>query len=397
MRKNILIHIGSLNAGGAEKSLVSLLSTMPKDKYDIDLLLVRKDGLLMDLLPSHINILETPLQYNCYSNSPKNIGFYIRHNPKYLIKKLYTAYKYKKKKNNKESLDQCIWSIWKDTFKPLEKKYDVAISYLEGITNYYIIDKVNAKKKLIWIHNEYDKLGYSRDFDMPYFKKADAIVTISQLCKENLVKNFPLLKERIHVLENICNPKLICDMANAEIDDPLFNCSAGIFRILTIGRLTPQKNYLMAIDSARILKDKGIDFRWYIIGAGPLKADIERRISEQGLDNHVILLGLRANPYAYMKQCNIVVQSSIFEGKSIVLDEAKILCKPIVATCYNTVYDTIEDGINGVITEMTPESLANGIYNLLKAPEERIRYSKYLRENMTNNMSELNKYINLID
>ena len=395
MRKNILIHIGSLNAGGAEKSLVSLLSTIPKDKYDIDLLLVRKDGLLMNLIPSHINILETPLQYKCYSNSPKNIGFYIRHNPKYLIKKLYTAYKYKKSK--KESLDQYIWSIWKDTFKPLEKKYDVAISYLEGITNYYILDKVDARKKLIWIHNEYDKLGYDKNYDAPYFEKADAIVTISQLCKENLVKNFPLLKERIHILENISNPQLIWDMANTEIDDPQFNSSAGIFRILTIGRLTPQKNYLMAIDSARILKDKGLEFRWYIIGAGPLKTEIEKRISGQGLDNHVILLGLRANPYAYMKQCDIVVQSSMFEGKSIVLDEAKILCKPIVATCYNTVYDTIENGINGVITGMTPESLANGIYNLLKAPEERIRYSKYLRENITNNLSELHKYINLID
>ena len=395
MRKKILIHIGSLNAGGAEKSLVSLLSVMPKEKYDIDLLLIRKDGLLMDLIPSHINILETPIHYKYYSESPRNICFYIRHNPKYLIKKLYTFYKYKMRKD--VSLDQCIWSIWKNTFKPLEKKYDVAISYLEGITNYYIIDKVNANKKLIWIHNEYDKLGYNRDFDAPFFEKSDAIVTISHLCMENLVKNFPTLKYKIHILENISNPNIIWEMAKATISDPLFSNSAETFKILTVGRFTPQKNYPLAIDSARILKDKGLRFKWYIIGAGPLKAEIEKKISDYKLENHVILLGLKANPYAYMKQCDVIVQSSIFEGKSIVLDEAKILCKPIVATCYNTVYDTIEDGISGIITEMTPESLADSIYKLLKSPDERKRYSMYLKDNMMNNVHEINKYINLID
>lgn len=394
MKKNILIHIGGLGAGGAEKSLVSFLNTLPKELYNIDLMLLNKGGLFRNLLPENVNIIEPPFPYNCTGISITNWRFYIKHNPKFFIKKLYSLYKIKNK--GIFSKDQTLWYIWKDSVKSLEKKYDVAISYLEGITNYFIIDKVKATKKIIWIHNEYSKLGYNKDFDRSYFEKADAIVTISELCKNNLITNFPKEEKKICILENISNPILIKKMADEDINDQLFENNNDTLKLLSIGRLYPQKNYPLAIEAAKIIKDKGINFKWYIIGEGILRNEIEKQIKNLSLQDNIILLGLRSNPYPYIKQCDVFVQSSLFEGKSIAIDEAKILCKPIVATNYKTVYDVISDNINGLIADMTPTALAEKIILLYKDKELRIHLSNNLKKETINNTVQIENYIKLI-
>lgn len=392
--KRILIHIGSLNAGGAEKSLVSFLNTLPKGKYEIDLMVLRQGGLFHSLVPSFVNIILPPFPYCCLGISPKKWRFYIKHAPKYLIKKLISLYKIKKTKN--KSLDQILWLDWQNDVKCFEKSYDVAISYLEGITNYYVIDKVKANKKIIWVHNEYSKLGYCKDFDTIYLEKADAVVTISKLCKENLISNFPMLESKIHILENITNPEIVRSMALEPIVDFCFYSDVHTFKILSVGRLTPQKNYALAINAAKVLKEMGVNFKWYIIGEGPLRRDLEELIVRLSLVDNVTLLGIRSNPYAYMKKCDIIVQSSLFEGKSIAIDEAKILCKPIVVTSYDTVYDVITDGETGLISDMDPTSLANKIYQLYASNKLRTQLSSTL-SNFCGNVSEINKYMELID
>ena len=270
------------------------------------------------------------------------------------------------------------------------------MSYLEGITNYYILDKVKAKRKIIWIHNEYTKLGYNKEFDEPYFRKADYIVTISELCKNNLVQTFPNFKAKIHVLQNITNPNIVREMSQQDINDSLFDETENIFKILSVGRFSPQKNYPLAIETAKILKEKGLCFKWYIIGDGPLKKEMEIKIASLSLEKNIILLGLRSNPYTYMDRCDIIVQSSLFEGKSIAIDEAKILCKPIVATNYETVYDVITDGKNGLIAEMTPTALAEKVMALYENKELRDNILSYLKNENINNVSEINNYIKIL-
>ena len=392
-KKKLFIHIGSLQVGGAEKSLVSFLNTLPKDIYDIDLMLLNNNGLFNRLVPKHINIISAPFPYNCLSISPKNLKYYLRHNPKYFIKKLYSYYS--TTNNRKTPMDQVLWQIWRNDIKTYEKEYDLAISYLEGLTNYYVIDKVHAKRKIIWVHNEYTKLKYDKDIDRGYFSKADAIVTISEICKKDLEKNFPEYKEKFHILENITNPVIVRGMAEESIEDPIFNNNEEAFKILSIGRLFPQKNYPLAIDAAQILKDKGLNFKWYILGDGKLRSELEKKITSLSLEDNFILLGVRPNPYAYMKQCDIIVQSSLFEGKSIAIDEAKILCKPIVTTNYQTVYDVITDGINGLIAEMTPEALSAKIIELYNNPGLREEISSNLKQENVNNTSEIDNYIKL--
>lgn len=393
MKKNILLHIGGLGAGGAEKSLVSFLNTLPEDLYNIDLMLLNKGGLFWNLVPEHVNIIEVPLPYNCLGISPTNWKFYIKQSPKYLIKKIYSLFKLKK---GGRAIAQILWPLWKNEIKINMKKYDVAMSYIEGLPNYYVMDRVDAKKKILWIHNEYTKLGYDKDFDREYFKKADAVVTISELCRDDLVNNFPELKEKFHILENITNPMLIKKMAEEGINDSAFESMKNTLKLLSIGRLYPQKNYPLAIDAAKIIKDNGIDFKWYIIGEGVLRNEIEKQINALSLQDNIILLGLRSNPYPYIKQCDIIVQSSLFEGKSIAIDEAKILCKPIVTTNYPTVYDVITDFKNGLISEMTPDSLAEKIIKLYNDKDLMERLSNNLKEEAIDNTSEIENYIKLI-
>lgn len=394
MKKNILIHIGGLGAGGAEKSLVSFLNTLPAEQYNVDLMTLNKGGLFRNLVPEYVNIIEPPFPYNCLGTSPTDWRFYSRHNPVYFFKKIYSLYKLKKQTNL--PVGQVLWPIWKNCIKQNQKKYDIAMSYIEGLPNYYVMDKVDAKKKILWIHNEYTKLGYDKEFDKEYFKKADAVVTISELCKNDLVDNFPDLKDKFHILENITNPTLIKKMAEEDIKDPAFENKKEVLKLLSIGRLYPQKNYPLAIDAAKIIKDKGIDFKWYIIGDGVLRGEIEKQINALSLQENIALLGLRSNPYPYIKQCDIIVQSSLFEGKSIAIDEAKILCKPIVATNYPTVYDVISDNKNGLIADMTPEALAEKIISLYNDKDLREHLSKNLKEEAIDNTSEIKNYIKLI-
>lgn len=394
MKKNILIHIGGLGAGGAEKSLVSFLNTLPTGQYNIDLMTLNKGGLFRNLIPKNINIIEPPFPYNCLGISPSDWRFYIKH-PWCLVKKIYSHFRLKRQANL--PVGQVLWPIWGSSIKTCPKKYDVAMSYIEGLPNYYVIDKIEAERKILWIHNEYTKLGYNREFDKNYFEKADAVVTISELCRNDLISNFPDLKNKFQILENITNPVIVRKMAEEEIDDSLFNDGLKVLRLLSVGRLSAQKNYPLAIDAAKIIKDKGIAFKWFVIGDGSLRKSIENRIKDLSLQENIILLGLRSNPYPYIKQCDIIVQSSLFEGKSIAIDEAKILCKPIVSTNYPTVCDVISDNINGLISEMTPTSLAEKIIQLYNDIELRERLSNNLRENAIDNTSEIENYIKLIE
>lgn len=390
--KSILFHIGSFQAGGAEKSLVSLLNLLPKDDYNIDVIVFNNSGIFSSHVPDNVTVRVAPYPYSFLSISPRNIREYLNYPLKYLlIKLLGLIYS----KCNKElSLHQALWKIWRKYIPVYDKKYDVAVSYLEGLTNYFVIDKVVAEKKILWIHNEYNKLRYNVKFDFEYFSKADTVVTISDVCKRDLLKSFPELMTKFQILENISDSKAIQQKSQISINDEIFNSCKGL-KILSVGRLTPQKNYQLALKAAKILLNKQIDFNWFIIGEGNLRHELEKLAKDLSVDGVVHFIGLKENPYPYMQQADIIAMSSLFEGKSIVIDEAKILCKPIVSVNYPTVNDNIKNLETGIITDMTPESFAEGIFNLYKDSNLRLRLIENLRMLANNNIKEIVNYIKL--
>ena len=167
--------------------------------------------------------------------------------------------------------------------------------------------------------------------------------------------------------------------------------------LLSIGRLSPQKGFDFAIDAARILKDEGLKFIWFIIGQGELKEKLQEQIKQKHLEDCFVLLGVRENPYPYIKNADLVIQPSRYEGKSVVLDETKILAKPLIVTNYPTVHDQIMDGKEGVIVDIAAEAISNGIMELLNNEILYESIKNYMTNNEYGNVSEMVAYYKLFD
>ena len=243
------------------------------------------------------------------------------------------------------------------------------------------------------MHNEYEKLSYKMKFDKPYFEKADNIVTISDLCIQSLNNVFPDYKDKFRMLPNLSSADSIKRMA--EMEEPTeYKGKKNI--LLSIGRLEEQKGFDLAIKAAKILKDNKVEFCWFIIGQGELEHSLKSMICENGLEDVFKLIGVRKNPYPYIKNCLIFVQPSRYEGKSIVLDEAKILEKPIVVTNYTTVYDSITDGLSGSIVEFDEKKLADSIKKLIENDMLRTAYSNNLKEENKNINYNAERYLELM-
>lgn len=386
-----------LTSGGAEKSFISLLQTLPETEFNYDIMIVNEGGLFYNSIPKRYNRIEAPLNLKIALESAH--GTFIMGSPiKVKIKKLVSNLLLHTfgKLSSKSSL-QFTWRIWKRYIPILETKYDIAVSFMNGMTNYYVIDKVLAKRKLLWMHNDYSKNSHKSDksFALRYASKADKVVTISDTCVKSLHKAFPELRDKFLCVENISSPKMIESMAMKYFPDEYKNIDDDTCKVLSIGRLVEQKGFDLAIRSTTILKKRGFKFRWFIIGIGTLKAHLQKMISENGLQNEVFLLGEKNNPYPYIKHCDLFLQTSRYEGKSIVVDEAKILNKIIIATRYPSVEDNIQNGISGITCEMEPTNIAETIIETTQNQELLQKITEYLKYNCNGNETEINQYIKL--
>lgn len=392
--KNILIVSYGMGCGGAEKSLISFLNLLPPQKWNVDLLIANPNGMYMKQIPDTVHLLDNQYELENFATPLKlrrrkvcNVNDLINQirwqvGSKILYKNL--------------SRNEKRWELWGKFLHVSKKKYDLAISYMNGPTNYYVIDKVIAKKKVLWIHNEFEKLGYNYEFERPYYEKADKIVTISQICVESLLNIYPNLKDKTLVLENISSEAIIQNLAHQKPEDDPYFSYRGI-KILSVGRLAEQKGFDYAIYASKLLKEKGIHFLWYILGEGELRNTLQNQIDKLELGNEVKLVGIRENPYPYIAACNIFAQTSRYEGKSIALDEAKILCRPVLVTNYATAKESVKNGYNGIIVEMTPEAIATGLEKLTLNPKLRQEITEHLQLENNSNEEEIKKYIALIE
>ncbi|MDB8558406.1 glycosyltransferase [Turicibacter sanguinis] len=364
MKKKILFVMNNLNCGGAEKALVSLLNEIDFELYEVDLFLFKKEGIFLSLVPSQVKIIEPFKEYE-YFDMPIKIAC------KQLIKqKKYTLLfsriwfgKTMRGENVGTIAEQKCWKFVKKSFKSLDKQYDLAVGYLEKNPIYFCIDFVKANKKIGFIHNDYKKLKLDKILDYPYLEKLDYIFTVSSTCVEILHQIFPEFKEKCKLMHNILPIKLIQELSNREFEKNILKDSC--INIVSVGRLAPQKGYELSVQACSILRDRGYSINWVVIGEGLERDNLERLIQEHNIQNTMHLIGIKENPYPYIKMCDIFVQTSLFEGKSIAIDEAKVLEKAIVATNFPTVYDQLIDKKTGMICEMNPNSVANKIEELI--------------------------------
>lgn len=393
MKKKILIIMMSMYNGGAEKSLVNMLNVMPKDKFEIDLVFHKKEGIFLEQIPEWVNIIDTPNSLKQFY-SPVRIKslFDVIHFPAYIYKIFATAIS-KIITSNETEMHRLRWNwFYRPFIKHLPQEYDLAVGYISGETGYYL-SKVKATHKIVWVHNDYNGAKYSRMFDFEHFKYVDQIVSISDSCVDILKEVFPEFQDKMLCIPNITSDTLVKKRAEEYIPTEFSN---ERLNILSIGRLVEQKGFDFAIQAAAILK-KQLDFKWFILGNGPLENQLKKQVEEAHLQDTVIFLGVRENPYPYIKNCDIFVQTSRYEGKSVVLDEAKILGKPIVATNYSTVKDQLIDKQEGLIVDMNGAAVAEGIAQMHEDSILRESIVKCLTSRKYGNENVIEQYIELFE
>ncbi|MCU5437017.1 glycosyltransferase [Bacillus mobilis] len=366
MKKNLLFVMPSLSAGGGQKSLVNLLSQIDYKVYDVDLFLFSKTGAFLNSIPKEVNILHFPANYKVFTNGLTNsIVSFLKNGQVSLAYSRFMFFIKNRIINNSTISEQYTWKYLNKSFEVLEKEYDVAIGYLEKSPIYFVVDKVKANKKIGWIHTNYSNSGMDCHFDYSYFERLDNIITVSEECAKSLEKRFVHLKHKVEVIYNIVSPKIINQLSNSGKLEG-FICDNNYTNIVTLARLSHEKGIDIAIKSCKLLVNKGYKIRWYVLGEGTEKKTLENLIESNGLKENFILLGLKENPYPFIKKADIYVQPSRYEGKSIAIDEAKILNKSIVVTNFSTAKDQIENEVNGLIVDMKPEAIVNGIEKLIK-------------------------------
>lgn len=395
MKKKLLFVIPSLDAGGAEKSLINLLCQFDFKKYEVDLFLFKNSGLFLNSLPEEVKIIAHDKSFAIFNQGVFTSCM------QYLLKanlRLFTAriefFLANRFIANKAVSEQKSWKYICKSIGTLDAKYDCAISYLEKSSLYFVVDKVNSLNKIGWIHTNYSTSGMNPEFDASYFNKLNQIVTISEACIASLVHFFPKMEHKISLIENIVSPKMIQDLVQLEND---YKFDIQDVNILTVARLSTEKGIDLAVETCTILVKNNSTIKWFVIGDGPERENLEQKIRENKLEYNFFLLGLKENPYGYLNQCTIYVQPSRYEGKSIAVDEAKILKKPILVTNFSTAKDQICSGENGIITEMNSNALANSILHLIQNRDLMEKFSLNLGCEKLGTEDQIHKLYDLIN
>ena len=362
MMKKLLFVIPTLRMGGAEKALVSLLKCLDPAQVSIDLFLFEHGGILQSELPAWVHILpEDPvpramtLEFRYYWTDLLRRG---------KLRAAWTRLGMKLSPALRKRLHlqpEFSWRSSSPLITPLSGFYDVAIGFLEGITDFFVIDKTYAAKKIGWVHTDFQNKKLLPE-EKAYYNQFDALATITDACRQSLIRLAEIPGEKVCVIENITVPSEVVRLAEQPAP---FTWDDNLCHLLTVARLEYQKGIDLAFSACKYLKDAGVPVCWHILGDGSMRKELEDAVRTAGMEHQFVLEGVTTNPYPYMKAAWAIVQPSRVEGKSIVLDEAKILKKRIITTNYPSVTDQLTDGINGIVTEMTPQAIAEGILRLM--------------------------------
>lgn len=387
--KDILIASYDLEVGGVERSLISMLDNFDYDNNKVDLMLYSHTGEFMDLIPKKTNLLDESKQYKTFRMSI----FEVFKKSEILIGISRLIARFKAKGNGISQM-QYIWKYALPFLPKNNKKYDVAISFLWP--HYYVAEKVDANTKIAWIHTDYSILDTDVELDLKMWNQFDYIAAVSEDCKKSFLLKYPQLRDKVIVIENITSPDFVKKLSEEKIDD--FPRNEDDFNIVSVGRYCEAKGFDNAIKALRILHDRGYkNIKWYIVGYGSDEAMLKELIKENNLEDSFILLGKKINPYPYMKKCDLYAQPSRYEGKAVTVTEAQILGKPIMLTNYATANSQVRNGIDGYITELSIDGVADGIEKLYKDKKLRDLLANNCKNTNYSNSYELDKLYGLID
>ena len=368
-KKKIFIFSHFMDIGGAEKALLGLLEGIDLCQYEVDLFLLRHEGCLMKYIPEGINLLPEIKQYTMLAKPIKELvkrGHFLIAGARLFGKIAAKIYELINQYDAKSAVEieyshkftqYCMPKLCND------KVYDLAISFLTP--HYFVTKKVQSKKKMAWIHTDYSSIQIDKKSEYKMWKPYDYIASISEECSNAFSKVFPKLERKIVLIENPLPVKMIIQQSEYK-ERELPQKRDDEIILLSIGRFCEAKNFENIPNICKRIREKGCNVKWYIIGFGAGEQLIRKRIIENNMQEWVIILGKKENPYPFIKFCDWYIQPSKFEGKAVTVQEAQILNKPVIITDYATSKSQLKNGIDGVIVPLDNYNCSNKISEIIE-------------------------------
>ncbi len=363
-KTKLLVCFIHAHIGGAMTSLVNFLNSLDTEKYDVDMLFY-ENGAQRYGIKEQINILPQAKTHRTYSaaNMLKKAC-----SIPYLLAFARGAY-YKKIRHNKRKAVQIMSKQGCKYSRKLHTAYDAAIAYEFNWCMHYVIQRVEAKKKLVWHHVEYEKSGMDYRIDKKALQKADALVFVSKACMERYLCSHPEQRYKAYFMPNLLSAAYVRQLGAYPVDDPFPAGGKGI-RFLTVARIRfEHKGLDRAVIAFSRLKREGFSFQWLIIGDGRDMPRLRKMIAEQGLRDRVHPIGMLENPLPYYKTCDAFLLPSRHEGKPIVVTESLMMGLVPLVTAYTSAREQIRNGIDGLVFDNHTEALYQGLKTVLEQPE----------------------------
>lgn len=397
MKKRIFIAIHYLEIGGAEISLIGLLNAIDYSRYEVDLFVYSHQGELMKLIPKEVNLLPEISKYAQIEQPMASVlkrGYVDVVLARLWAKVRFASYVWRVKPKDGSAVFQYVANAVTPCLPSLYHlgKYDLAISFLTP--HNIVLEKVQARKKIAWIHTDYSRIDVNTSLELPVWNGYDYIASISPDVSRTFLSVFPSLQGKLVEIANILSPAFVRSRAEEKADLSVFGDKA--VKLLSIGRFTYPKNFDNVPDILRRIREQGIDARWYLIGYGGEEPLIRQRIREAGMENYMVIVGKKANPYPYIQACDLYVQPSRYEGNSVTVREAQMLCKPVVVADYPTAASQIQNGKDGIIVPLENAACAEGIVRVIRDAELQSRLIQFLNAHDYGNENEVEKIYKLI-
>lgn len=396
-KKRIFIAIHYLEIGGAEISLIGLLNAIDYNQYEVDLFVYSHQGELMKLIPREVNLLPEIPKYAQMERPMTSVlkrGYIDVVLARLWAKVRFASYVRKIKPKDGSAVFQYVANAVTPCLPSLHQlgMYDLAISFLTP--HNIVLEKVQARKKIAWIHTDYSRIDVNANLELPVWNSYDYIASISPDVSRTFLSVFPSLKEKLVEIANILSPAFVRSRASEKTD--LSEFKKENINLLSVGRFSHPKNFDNVPDILSRIRKQGINAYWYLIGYGGDEPLIRQRIQEAGMEKYVVILGKKENPYPYIQACDLYVQPSRYEGNSVTVREAQMLCKPIVVTDYPTAASQIQNGKDGIIVPLENEACAEGIAQLIQNPQLQNRLIQFLKGHDYGNEGEVEKIYKLI-
>lgn len=378
-KKKILIRIGSLRHGGAEKVLVTFLKNLPRDQYEIDLLLNLYSGKYLSDVPDWINIIYLNKGEMITTNRIQDI-------PKKAARVIYQT-----------ALKKFPNLLYKGKLKG--KKYDIEFAAIHGMRDEIINSPLTSSKKIVWIHNDLSQVKVYTETEIKKFFGFDKIMVISQKIEIlflELAEN-ETQKEKIVKIYNPLDTEEILFKAEKPVINYEFDEIIPTF--ISVGTVFPQKGFDRLLRVHKKLLEEGIKHKILIVGDGYDFENIKKLKTELNLDQTATMLGFTDNPYPYFNKANFYILSSRYEGFPTVLFEAITLKKKIIATEVSGVREMLNDGELGLIVENSEEGIYSGMKKALLDSPHFDKYVNKLKDyEMPFNLeNSVQKIISIID